>query len=597
MINIEKYLKNYIEKAVKRADELLEKSIPEISDELFLKYFETGSRLEYERKYFEKREHLSIFGFIVVRWSDILRYYDKELDVERYLYRLLNVLEDILNEKTWILPAHGSPEDLSGEKVSIDLFASETAGAMSEILCLVCENKLIKSKYKNQYNEIVKIFINKVNIRIIKPFLNKDPYDWWEYGDMNWTAVCSSNIFITAYYLKKLDNMAISNINIQIILTRVTKSMISYLNGMSNDGVCKEGIEYFKYGMEYFLRYYEMLEELQNYKELNQISDFGKVALFSQNVYLGKGNSVNFSDCSLKSRRKIGMISYLSFLFPKVSLSKDFFKGNNLLLDENLVEILGGNECHRWLGTYLDYAWVKMYGENINKEENINCSFYKDAMWYIHKWNNVSGFYIKGGNNDESHNHNDVGSFGYIINGEEILCDLGYGEYNKEYFGKERYNIICNSSKGHNVPIIHNNYQLHGKEYRADKFYKEGNKLTISYGKAYGISSNQKVERVVEFKDNCNFILTDIFTLESVDTITESLVTRIKPEIKDNIVFINSENAKVEIRYDENIKPYIEETTYKSHNGIDMKVYLIKADYVNNQTVYIIEIHVGNVIK
>lgn len=597
MINIDNYLKNYIEKAVKRADELLEKSNPEVSEELFLEYFETGNRLEYERKYFEKREHLSIFGFVVSRWSDIFIYNIKEPDLERYLLRLLNVLEDVINEKTWVLPAHATPEHLKEDKVTIDLFAAETSGAVSEILFLISQNKLVKTKYQSQYNELVKLFVNKANTRIIKPFLNKEPYDWWEYGEMNWTAVCSSNMFITANYLKMLDNMAISNIDVQRILSRVTKSMISYLDGMGSDGVCKEGIDYFKYGMEYFLRYYEILEELENYKELYQISEFENIALFSQNVYLGKGNSVNFSDCSLKSKSKIGMISYLSYLFPKVSLSKDFFKGNKLLLDESLVEILGGSECHRWLGTYLDYMWVKRYGENLKIEENIYSSFFKDSMWYIHKWNDNSSFYIKGGDNEESHNHNDIGSFGYIINGEEILSDLGYGEYSKEYFGKERYSILCNSSSGHNVPIIHNNYQLHGKEYGADKFYKEENKLTISFGKAYGINSNQKVERIIEFKDSCKFVLKDLFTLDNEGTITETLVTRIKPEIKENIVFINSENAKVEIRYDENTKPYIEETTYKSHNGVDMKVYLIKADYINNQTVYIIEIHVGNVIK
>ena len=48
---------------------------------------------------------------------------------------------------------------------------------------------------------------------------------------------------------------------------------------------------------------------------------------------------------------------------------------------------------------------------------------------------------MKGGHNDESHNHNDVGSFVVYHNGKPILVDPGVGEYTSKTFSKERYTI------------------------------------------------------------------------------------------------------------------------------------------------------------
>jgi hypothetical protein len=41
---------------------------------------------------------------------------------------------------------------------------------------------------------------------------------------------------------------------------------------------------------------------------------------------------------------------------------------------------------------------------------------------------------IKGGNNGESHNHNDVGSFIIYTDGEPLFIDPGVGEYTAKTF-------------------------------------------------------------------------------------------------------------------------------------------------------------------
>ncbi|MFR6332585.1 MAG: hypothetical protein ACLUOI_29915 [Eisenbergiella sp.] len=70
----------------------------------------------------------------------------------------------------------------------------------------------------------------------------------------------------------------------------------------------------------------------------------------------------------------------------------------------------------------------------------------------------------KGGNNGESHNHNDV-KLPASGGDEMLLTDLGAGEYTRDYFSEKRYEILCNHSFGHSVPVIDGKGQKEGTEY------------------------------------------------------------------------------------------------------------------------------------
>lgn len=68
----------------------------------------------------------------------------------------------------------------------------------------------------------------------------------------------------------------------------------------------------------------------------------------------------------------------------------------------------------------------------------------QDAQWCILRGAKQTAVIAKGGNNGESHNHNDVGSFQYLADGEAFLDDLGAGEYTKDYFSENvmRFSVI-----------------------------------------------------------------------------------------------------------------------------------------------------------
>jgi hypothetical protein len=92
----------------------------------------------------------------------------------------------------------------------------------------------------------------------------------------------------------------------------------------------------------------------------------------------------------------------------------------------------------------------------------------------------ASGLFLaaKGGNNDEHHNHNDVGNFIVYYDGEPLLIDVGSGTYTSRTFDMygQRYDIWFNRSDFHNVPTVNGTTQRAGITYRASNVrYKTGN--------------------------------------------------------------------------------------------------------------------------
>ena len=79
------------------------------------------------------------------------------------------------------------------------------------------------------------------------------------------------------------------------------------------------------------------------------------------------------------------------------------------------------------------------------------------------------GLYLsaKGGYNDESHNHNDIGTFILFSDGQPAIVDIGSGLYTKQTFSEERYEIPQMQSSYHNLPEINGKMQKDGAQYKS----------------------------------------------------------------------------------------------------------------------------------
>lgn len=544
---IREHHRRYRAQIEQNGDLLREKKMPALTEEKFELFEKTGNRLIYETDYFERRKFLAVFGLLVA-------WYQRPEDIRK----LEEVIEEICEEQTWALPAHVNRKE-AGWQRTVDLFASETGQALAHI------RYLAKGLISDSLAEKVK---RLVIFRLLDSYMEKPKGQWpWESYYNNWVAVCAGCLGSMALFL-----LGDEEEKRQAIVERVCEVLPNYISGMLDDGACPEGMGYFTYGMVYYTGFARQLyEQTQGTVNLMDSEKFCKIARFQQIGYLPGGATVSFSDGNRADRFRLGLTCYLAGFVEGVEIP-----------DISAVMDFEWDHCYRFLGSWQDDCWVQEYLEKVwesKKKENSRLVVLPDAQWAVWKTQEI-GIALKGGNNGESHNHNDIGSFLMTAKGEVFLADLGCGEYTKEYFQDvTRYEILCNRSMGHSVPIINGKEQKAGKEYKAEYFVDDPDGLIrMSFGGAYEKDAKWKLLRQMKCsQDGRQIEITDRIAGEGVVSIEENLVTQKEPIIEGKRIFLKGERGNVMILpsgFIGLIQVFPE--MFRNHQGINEPVWLIR---------------------
>ncbi len=504
---------SYIERLRACAEELFNKSMPKLTEEKFALTEKTGNRLIYEEVYFTRRKYLAVFGCLAIC--------DEE-NRKRYIRRLEDILDDICEEECWALPAHVDRKSNPEWRIYVDLFASETAEAFAEILHYL----------KNELSaELCRKMKENVMHRVIRPYLSRRPYDKWEDSDMNWNAVCNGSIGIAALYLLDEDKELQSR-----IIFRVCADLEYFIGGYAEDGTCFEGLSYFTYGFYFYMAFMTLLSKKEEYIEFSFLDEKCRsIAEFQQKCYFHSGITMSFSDGYIHDRFRMGLTCKLMEIYDTVAMPPI----------EEAAEF-DADTCYRFLMILRDIKWTEAFIEKNNdvfETESVEeCIELPDAQWGICHSSYGGGMACKGGNNDEPHNHNDIGNFFFLLDKDMMLTDLGAGEYTKQYFSDGRYDILCNNSFGHNVPLIDGKGQKEGKEFACDEFCFDGKgKFEMSIGKAYGSNKLKSLERKLSYDgEKETLLIEDIFESDGC-LIEENLVTQQDVTVSENGVLIRSD--------------------------------------------------------
>ncbi|MBP3951903.1 hypothetical protein [Bacillus suaedae] len=520
------------------AEKQLKESDPVLSHSLFKIFLEKGSRLEYERVYFSKRRRLNTFAIMTL------------LEPDNQIYRdaLQNSIWSICDEYTWCLPAHlgdlkeGRGEDLSlfqdtshdAISHSIDLFAAETAFALSEVYHLT--EHLIDPIVGRRIQE-------EVYRRVFWPFHHRSFH--WEVATHNWSSVCAGSIGAAAIYL--IDDKE----ELSSILARVIQALEYYLQGYYDDGACLEGYGYWQYGFGFFVYFADLLKrKTAGQIDLFQSEKVHQIAMFEQKSFLTKKQIVNFSDAVPESTVFLGLSHYLHQLYPDIQLP-----------EEEIASRYVDDHCSRWAPAIRNLLWVS--DELKGKPWQDHSYYLAEAQWFISRVTyreSRYAFATKGGHNAEPHNHNDSGHFILLGDHDVFLQDLGSGEYTKEYFGERRYEFVCNSSEGHSVPIINQQYQGAGKSFAASEFIVvsddelEEDTIKLDLSRAYDVKSLNQLERRFTWKKQGrpSLQLKDTYTFtEKPESIIERFITPVFDVMEDvkGIYLEGDGNQKLRITY------------------------------------------------
>ncbi|MNJ26086.1 Heparinase II/III-like protein [compost metagenome] len=523
---------------------------PDLTYSLFSQFAQTGSRLAYERAYFERRRRLNTYALLSLL----------EPECEEHHTELLEAIWRVCSEVSWCLPAHVSPERPLAE--TIDLFAAETGYTLAELSVLLSD----------RLPEMLHVHIAElVYGRLLKPFVESGPYEWEE-AEHNWSAVCAGSIGSAALLLldENQDRELLAR-----ILEKTQHSMTCYLKGFGDDGACLEGLGYWNYGFGYFVYYADLLYK-RSRGELDWFAQtkVKTIAGFQQKCFLGGSAVVNFSDALPYGSVHIGLSRYISSTYASVPPPPSRLRAD-----------YREDHCSRWAPALRNLLWRGLSAEVQDWEPGD--FLLKDAGWLISRTvspKGVFGFAAKGGHNDEPHNHNDLGQFMLAGDGEFFLSDLGCGEYTKDYFGLARYTYDCNGSQGHSVPMINGGQQMAGRARTASILEQTSSgmetRMAVELSKAYDCEALLSFKRswLWSKEELPDLELRDVFAFSSKPlTLVERFVTLIQPEeLGEGRLLLSRSDLALELVYDQRqLQAEVKERIYRDHFGKDQVWYTL----------------------
>ncbi len=525
------------------------KSTPneQLSFALFRRFEEDGDRKQFEDRYFNRRQKL--LAYALEYWLH------KDADT---LVHLQDIIWAMLEEYTWSLPAHlmrkGLKKVQDDKTYVVDLFASETAHALSEMLTLVGDD----------LHPIIKDRIHfEIERRVLSRAYENQGEFFWHNATNNWSAVCAGSVGMTAIY-EIGDEERLAH-----FIERSLSTLENFYKGFSSDGACLEGLSYWNYGFGYFMYFADMLYR-RTEGEINLFDDphVKNIAFFYTKVFFKGSRTVSFSDGGSHGKCSLSALSILAKYYPDYRIPSA----------EYINFDFSDDYCARFALAVRNTV-IARTDLKTNTNEIIGTYLLEDAEWYISSSVCGVGIAAKAGNNGEPHNHNDVGAFLIYKNGESLIADIGAGEYTRQYFTPDtRYTIFCNSSASHSVPIINGEHQKAGASYAAkDTAMTEGGIVSDIAG-AYDVKSLKSLRRSLSFDANSGAVaLKDSFEFDSKpSSVVERFVSPCKPEILSDRVDIKSKNEKMSIYFeaDKWLAKY-ELVMDKAHHGEDRETYVI----------------------
>lgn len=289
----------------------------------------------------------------------------------RFVPAIAARLEAVCAWPSWVLPAHDrNLGNFANTNVTVDLVSSDLARVLARILASVGDALPA---------ETVRRVRDEVNRRVFTPYLERPQAHWWFFGHNNWNAVCHCGCVIAA---------------LELIEDRTTRARFVegaerglpvFLEfGFEPDGYCSEGMSYWNYGFGRFL-------------------DLGLA------VRKATGGKVDY----FAHPRAIKAMRYAFADQLAKGVSPKFADGSGNP-DEDLIK----------LG--LD-VWPELKAEAVAALP-LRSEFPDGQVWLMRlPAGEGAGFAFacKGGHNAEHHNHNDVGSYNVLMDGELVAGDVG----------------------------------------------------------------------------------------------------------------------------------------------------------------------------
>ena len=460
-----------------------------------------------------------------------------------------------LCETSWIHSAHlHFQKDRSGlpdrDDPTIELVVGDIGAQMAWTYYF------LKDEFDKVSPLINKRLVEEINYKLIDPYFDRDDY-WWMglHGQPvnNWNPWINYNVLQALMLVEKDPE------RIQKGVWKLMKSTDVFFSMYHQDGACDEGPTYWSGAAGYGLKFLDLLAKVTGDKvNIFDSPLLRNMAQYIYRVYIGNGYFVNFADSSPEVTPSPGIL----YQYGKRIGDTQMMEFASFMARENQSFKNGVNG---YFATALDELF--MYKDIINCPPSapmIDSYWFADTQICVARdaEGTSDGFFFaaKGGHNNESHNHNDVGSCILYYNALPVLVDVGVGTYTRQTFGPERYTIWTMQSNYHNLPVINGVAQKNGRKFAASSQRYKATPKTVSYqveiAKAYPAEADVKTwTRSYTLHRKKDFVIADQWELSAYHAPSVlNLMTCCEVEIdKDKHIILSGKAGRFELKYDKHL--------------------------------------------
>ena len=460
-------------KIIARAADVARLDVPDMPPVWYLEYFTTdyikdGDSRRWREPFWKRASNLSVLVL-----GECLE------NKGRFLKKITQYLELMTTECAWTEPAHDRPlTTFNGTRPVIDLGVAERCNVLAYAL------DWLKGRIPASTRDKV---LAAMRERAFQIYLSGGE-NW---SGNNWNAVCNGCVIRAALALEPDKKIRAR------FVEAAERTTPYFLNGFRSDGYCGEGLDYWNYGFSRFLPLVLDVRRVTGGKvDLGKLPRAREAMAYAYGFQLEPFVAPRFSD-GMANVPSTSNLAVGRLIWPDLTSTR-----------AEKFDPMGPNfQCLPYLA--FDEEAVRLRASSADRPFILPLrTWFPDAQLYFGRPAPAAtdipfSVCLKGGWNNDPHNHNDVGTYVLMLGGVEMVSDPGGEEYTRRTFSPRRYESKILNSYGHPVPVVAGELQKAGAKYAAQvldtDFSEAADKVRLDLSGAYGLDGSVKVHRTFRY--------------------------------------------------------------------------------------------------
>jgi hypothetical protein len=436
---------------IREAEQYLNYNWPVVPATAALAFYRTGDRSAYQDVSYRKR---AVLGTMMIAEAIAHK--------GRFVDPIVNGIWSICEESWWGTAAHLSPDGRGLPDVTqprVELYVAVTGAVLAWCDYLLGEQlDAVSPRIRPRIR-------HEINRRILQPLMAHH-HGWMGQpgggAPNNWNPwICSNWLVCTLLLDDNAETRAAT-------VAKILQTLDHFVNAYPADGGCNEGPHYWNAAAGTLYDNLALLNAATggafNYAYADE--KIRNMARFIPQVQIGGDWFLNFADSPPRPTIDAGLVYRMGRAIADTALMQFgayYYHAHGATQFPLVANFFSRHIAHLFIDEELRRTPPRLPLPQEVWLPQLQVAAARDRE------GDTAGFFmaVKGGHNNESHNHNDVGNYVVYYNGRPLLIDVGTGRYTAETFSDRRYEIWNHRSDYHNTPTINGVTQSAGSDYGA----------------------------------------------------------------------------------------------------------------------------------